>query len=150
MADTPLVEMEILYQGLRISSAGSRYIVVSPLANPLLISVFTIDKEKDWKPWSHITPGSVVISKVRTDPQEKIESLMMRGTWVRQWENKVDRLRWSAEHESAEVEWGRKKLGEKQVSELHAKLDPIRWEYQRAVGWRRSALLAEIIRFLHS
>lgn len=147
-----LVELQAIYAGVRLTGAGKRYVVIRSLDNESYSS-FDVEKAKDWKPFNGLVPGSVISFKGRPaeDDDRAVQALVFSSVrYVKKWDNDGDRLRWATESEIASADWQRRRLGRNDTDALHEALDPIRSIYQSAVGWKRTALLAEIVRYLVS
>lgn len=145
---TDLQEVTALYKGMRLTTEGKRIVVVRRCEKD---SSFDAQKEKDWRSFRALTPGSVVTLKARLDEKGGITNMVYTSVrWVEPWTNEADRLTWAAEHEVASMDFERRRLAAKDVDALHDKLKDIRYIYQSAVGWRRAALLAEMVRYICS
>jgi hypothetical protein len=91
-----------------------------------------------------LQPGAVVSVTGPSDSTINFSTLR----YVRMWEDEAARLRWAARDAAEHSRFTSYKMGEKQRNELHAQLEPVRVQIQRAVGANRAALIAEVIRYL--
>ncbi len=143
-----------LMLGVRIGANNKKTTVVVPVTEEE-IERGSYEAEESW--WSGKSANKLAalgnVGSVYSIEGERAEdghwSLWIGSArWKCQWADVTKRLEWSAADRSCRAELARMSAAKKMAEPLHEQLEPVRRMYRGAVGVRRVALLAEMIRYV--
>lgn len=146
-ADKPLPLLEYIYLGVRVMSTGKQ-------ARALLL-LDADGKPEDDERWFAGNKLRGIVGGVYTVPGERkpgggMSAVLQDAQFKCEWHDDEARVAWAARDASERGALARRKHERSMGNAMHVALEPIRRQYRLAVGDKRAALLAEVVRYICS